>query len=127
MDEKGLTGPTIVLGGADRRAADRITYNVEAHLRQGENVVVARTENVSASGVFLGVPSLLAVGSRVHVRFALPAGEFEAHATIVRMRPTTGERGPGIGLMFHELSPEHQARLDAFCPPAKPIVRHGPG
>lgn len=121
MDAKALNA--IV----NRRAADRIAYEVDAHLRQGDNVVIARTENVSASGVFLTVPTLLAVGSRLHVRFMLPAGEFEAEATIVRMRPTTGERGPGVGLMFHELTPQSQTMLNTFCPPANPIVRDGPG
>lgn len=127
MDAKGL-GPTIVVGAKpERRAADRIAYEVDAHLRHGEVTVVARTENVSASGVFLTVPSPLAVGGRVHVRFTLPAGEFDADATIVRMRPTTGDRGPGVGLMFHELTPHCQAVLNAFCPPVAAIVRDGPG
>lgn len=133
MDEKsGPLGPTIVIGGigggAERRAADRITYEVDAHVRIGDSEVVAKTENVSASGCFLGVPSLLAVGSKVHVRFTLPAGDFEADATIVRIRPTTPEKGPGVGLMFHDVAPECRARLDQFCPPPKPlVVRHSPG
>lgn len=134
MDQKsGPIGPTIVIGGgigggSERRAADRITYEVEAHVRVGDGEVIAKTENVSASGVFLTVPSLLVVGSKVHVRFVLPAGEFASDATIVRIRPTTPEKGPGVGLMFHEVAPEYRARLDQFCPPPKPlVVRHSPG
>ncbi|MBK6690895.1 MAG: PilZ domain-containing protein [Myxococcales bacterium] len=120
------SAPRIVVGGSERRTADRIAYEVDAELRVGTNIVHARTENVSASGVFLSVPSLLIVGSRVNVRFALPAGSFEADSTVVRLRPT-GERGPGVGLMFHDVPSEFRMRLDMMCPPAKAIVRDGPG
>lgn len=127
MDDKGPSGPTIIIGGEDRRAADRVGYEVEAHLKQGDHEIVGHTENVSASGAFFSVPTPMAVGSRVHVRFKLPAGDFEASGTIVRMRPSSGAKGPGVGVMFHEVIGDHRARLDAFCPPAKPIVRHSPG
>lgn len=122
----GLGGPLAGAGSSERRTADRIAYEVDAEVTQGENVVKAKTENVSASGVFLSVPHLLLVGSRVRVRFKMPAGDFEAGATIVRIRPTS-ERGPGVGLMFHELTDENRARLEAMCPPVKAVVRHGPG
>jgi hypothetical protein len=128
-DQERPSGPKIIVGdplGSDRRTADRIVYEVEAHITHGDNVVAAKTENVSASGAFLGVPALLPVGSRIRLKFKLPAGDFEAAATIVRIRPTS-DRGPGIGVMFHDVLPEHRAHLDALCPPAKPIVRHGPG
>ncbi|MFO0672286.1 MAG: PilZ domain-containing protein [Polyangiaceae bacterium] len=124
-------GPVIVVtglgGGADRRAADRITHEVEAELRVGDHVIMATTENVSASGAFLTVPSPMAVGTRLHLKFQLPGGAFEAWATIMRIRPTAPDRGPGIGVMFHEVPATSRVILDAFCPPVRPIVRHGPG
>ena len=101
------SAPRIVVGGSERRTADRVAYEVDAELRVGTNIVHARTENVSASGVFLSVPSLLIVGSRVNVRFALPAGSFEADSTVVRLRPT-GERGPGAVSYTHLTLPTNR-------------------
>ncbi len=126
-EKGGPTGPTLIVGGGgERRTAERIVHEVDAEIVTADSTVNARTENVSASGVFISVPHLLPVGSRVRVRFRLPAGEFEAGATIVRIRPT-GDRGPGIGLVFHDVSEDHRMRLEQYCPPAAPILRHGPG
>lgn len=135
-DEKGPTFNVVSIGainslgnGAERRAADRLVHVAEARIEIGDSVVMGRTENVSASGAFLSVPSVLPVGSRIHLSFQLPAGAFEANATVVRIRSVAdgGARGAGVGVMFHEVGPESRARLDAFVPPAKAIVRHGPG
>lgn len=100
-----------------RRAAPRAPVALGVDYQYGNCTGAAKTLNLSEGGMFIVMPDPPAVGTRVHLEFALPDGEpWEATAEVVWIR-TPGEQHPyppGMGVQFVELPAEAQPRIAAF-------------
>ena len=70
---------------------------------------VAKAENLSLGGLFIGTSIAPSVGSLVQLLFHTPEGEVRVRATVRNVRP-----GKGMGLVITSMDQEHRARLSRW-------------
>jgi len=70
---------------------------------------VAKAENLSLGGLFIGTSIAPSVGSLVQLLFHTPEGEVRVRATVRNVRP-----GKGMGLIITSMDQEHRARLSRW-------------
>jgi uncharacterized protein (TIGR02266 family) len=106
--------------GRERRESERVDMSVEVDvgLDSEHNFYTGLTRDISTGGLFVATHKLLAVGTKVRVRFTLP-GQKEAIETDTEVRwlrdsrAMTTDAPEGMGLRFTGLSP-----------PAKKVIGH---
>ena len=75
----------------------------------GTNKSVAKAENLSLGGLFIGTPSPPPVGSLILLLFHTPEGEVRVRATVRNVKP-----GKGMGLAITSMDQDHRARLSRW-------------
>jgi hypothetical protein len=70
---------------------------------------VAKAENLSLGGLFIGSPAPPPVGSLILLLFHTPEGEVRVRATVRNVKP-----GRGMGLAITSMDHEHRARLSRW-------------
>ena len=98
----------VVVTDAEKRASGRIRF---------------ATADISASGAFLHSDMLLEIGEQLIVEFDLPGGRhIRVRGRVVRVShgqapdaagDGAGDRQPGMGVEFVDLSPEDRAAIEA--------------
>jgi hypothetical protein len=70
---------------------------------------VAKAENLSLGGLFIGTPTPPPVGSLILLLFHTPEGEVRVRSTVKNVKP-----GKGMGLAITSMDQEHRARLSRW-------------
>jgi hypothetical protein len=76
---------------------------------QGTQKAVAKAENLSLGGLFIGTPTPPPVGALVQLLFHTPEGEVRVRATVRNVKP-----GKGMGLAITSMDQDHRARLSRW-------------
>jgi len=103
---------------ADRRRSDRIVVDLKVEFQTAEMYLYAFTTDLSALGMFVFTRSPYPVGTRLRLRFEMPAqakpleAEGEVRWTSVPKRGQTAE--PGMGVAFSDISPELVEKLSSL-------------
>jgi len=100
-----------------RRAAPRAPVALGVDYRYGDCKGTAKTLNLSEGGMFIVMQHPPAVGTRVHLHFALPDCEpWESTAEVMWVRNPEDQHPypPGMGCQFVELPAEAQPRIADF-------------
>ena len=97
----------------ERRRAVRHPFVASA---EGEDLAVgsrlpSRISDLSAGGCYVDTINPFADGTRVRVKIFTATQQFEAPATVVY-----SHQHLGMGLNFHEVTPEHEAVLRNWLP-----------
>lgn len=105
----------------ERRSFPRFALEVDIGMFSESNFYAGLTEDISEGGLFVATHAPLAVGTKVNVRFTLPAvREIETEGTVVWVRqPVAGN--PGMGIQFKQLSPEDAATIQRFIAKRPPL------
>ena len=98
-------------GGAERRAEVRFPFTAAAEVYdpRSQTRVTGRCSDLGSGGCYVDAISPLTAGSVVRVRIERDLREFEAAATVAYAHASMG-----MGLMFTEVGPEHQAILRSW-------------
>lgn len=76
---------------------------------QGTQKAVAKAENLSLGGLFIGTPTPPPVGALVQLLFHTPEGEVRVRAAVRNVKP-----GKGMGLAITSMDQDHRARLSRW-------------
>jgi uncharacterized protein (TIGR02266 family) len=95
----------------NRRGSPRVALSVSVSYRFEHTIASAMCANVSKGGMALRTMNPLTSGTRLRVRFKLPASkrEIEAEAAV-----SWSDQRSGMGLQFVSLGPEDQSELDDY-------------
>jgi uncharacterized protein (TIGR02266 family) len=95
----------------NRRGSPRVALSVSVSYRFEHTIASAMCANVSKGGMALRTMNPLTSGTRLRVRFKLPASkrEIEADAAVA-----WSDQRSGMGLQFVSLGPEDQSELDDY-------------
>ena len=110
---------------APLRGSPRIDLSTEVDLSSESNFFTGFSTDLADGGLFLATLTLLAVGTRVSLKFTLP-GHGELCATgEVRWSRVFDERAPlmlpGMGIRFVELAPHAKALISSFVAAREPM------
>ena len=103
--------PQLYPDSFDRRTRVRATLGIPIALRFGDSIAAALTLNLGKGGVGVRTVSPLDAGTKVSVRFRLPASQREIAAA---SRVAWSDRRPGMGLQFEEVETPDQSAVDEF-------------
>jgi hypothetical protein len=70
---------------------------------------VAKAENLSLGGLFIGTATPPPIGSLILLLFHTPEGEVRVRATVRNVKP-----GKGMGLAITSMDQDHRARLSRW-------------
>jgi uncharacterized protein (TIGR02266 family) len=128
IDKNALVNPlpAVVRAGLDpttlwppppTRQASRVRVAQPVDFVHGRRVASGETLNISHTGMFLKVSSVLDVGAHLLLSFSLPGHRrWECFAQVAWIRRPDDEHPypPGMGLQFLEMEPDAAATLAAF-------------
>ena len=100
-----------------RRLHSRTPVRIEVFYSYGSDFVSDYMLNVSRGGLFIETFSPLDVGTKIHLRFSLPAFTdiFNIKGTVVWKRPAGhGASPPGMGVQFEEVDKKDAELIDNF-------------
>ncbi|MFV2081564.1 MAG: TIGR02266 family protein [bacterium] len=109
-DRKNTSGP-------GRRQHPRIPVRVEVFYGHGADFASDYMLNVSRGGLFIETFSPLDIGTRIDLRFSLPAftNIFNVKGEVVWKRPAgQGTSPPGMGVQFVEVDKKDAELIDSF-------------
>jgi len=108
--------PTSAQGGRERRRDRRYPYRVKLVLTRNGKELVARTEDVSFTGIFFRTDTPIPERQLVRLRLTLPSegGDFTVMGMVARNVPARDGLPPGIGIQFYALSVADRRRWTAF-------------
>jgi hypothetical protein len=93
----------------DKRRAKRITYPCDVELYgMGSGNIDAQIRVISLKGAFIEAPKRLEVGTRLTLRFVLPAGPLVLAAEVAHVNEA------GIGVHFLALNREQHTALESL-------------
>jgi hypothetical protein len=109
-------------GGEHSRAHQRFDFAVAADVRLGEEVLGARTRNLSEGGAGLEVNAPLERGTEVWISLFLLVDEIEeegrepftVQATVMWRADLLPGKTWSVGVKFHDLPPDEAGELRAF-------------
>jgi uncharacterized protein (TIGR02266 family) len=111
--------------GASRRIHERADVELEVTLESEHNFYLGLTENLSEGGLFIATHLLRPLGSTVAVTLKLPNSPepIVTQGTVrwVRQYSETSDTGPGIGVRFEHVSPEHTQIIREFVKARQPL------
>jgi len=113
-----MTGERQPPGHQERRKGARIPIEMWVEERTENERYYRRAGNLSRGGLRLEHTIPLPLGTTVHLSFTLPGDSVPVDVVCVIVS-STGPEAPGMGVKFVELSPEAEARLEAY------IARNG--
>jgi uncharacterized protein (TIGR02266 family) len=118
--------PSRVAAANDKRRHNRVPVEVDIDFSSESNFYNGFTENISEGGVFVATYELKPMGEKVTMKFRLPDSEetieCEGEVRWIRVaNQDTPDVSPGLGLQFVNMSPELQARVDAFIREREPM------
>jgi len=97
--------------GSERRAAHRVSTNVEVRYGTGGELVLAEACDLSQHGIGLLGPKVFPVGSELDLRFRAPR-EGTGTGTLLFLRATVRHSGGNrMGLQFLDLPEESRREL----------------
>ena len=103
---------------AAMRESKRLQLEVAVDLASDHNFFTGFSYNVSEGGLFVATHSLLPVGTRLEIAFALPGDDTPIRAVAevrwVREHCETSDLPPGMGLRFLELDERSSQRVTFF-------------
>lgn len=108
--------------GRERRESERADLEVEVDVRldSEHNFYTGLTQDISTGGLFVATHKLLAVGTKVRVRFTLPGDEQKPIETETEVRWLRDGRAmmtdapEGMGLRFLSLSADAKKVIGDF-------------
>jgi type IV pilus assembly protein PilZ len=99
----------------DRREHRRYQVSISVDYSDGDNFLFAYIENISEMGIFIRTDNPMPVGTELALRFAAKGStelELEGEVAWVNPMRVDGENlNPGMGVRFHNLSPEQRERV----------------
>lgn len=101
----------------NRRLVERVLIDLEVDYGSDDTYLFAYARNISALGIFLQTQTPEALGTRLNLRFTVPAtGERLQVEGVVRwvnpFRPgDLNNLNPGMGIEFIDLGQEHRERI----------------
>jgi uncharacterized protein (TIGR02266 family) len=98
----------------ERRAERRVPLDLWVEEEKGAELYFRRTGNVSLGGVFFEQSIPHAHGTRVRLRFALPAEGPPLQVAAEIVNTPVSKDGLGMGLRFVDLSDDDRKTLQAF-------------
>ncbi len=113
LDEEDPTTPW--------RARARVAVRVEVTLASESQFFAGLSGDVSEGGIFVQTYRPLAVGDRVALVVALPAGDVEILGVVQWVRDADVNMSPGFGAAFERLSPGSLMRIEEFCRRRPPL------
>jgi uncharacterized protein (TIGR02266 family) len=108
--------PATEQAGRERRRDRRYPYRVKLVLARNGKELVARTEDVSFTGVFFRTDTPIPERQLVRLRLTLPSegGDFAVMGMVARNVPARDGLPPGVGIQFYALSVADRRRWTAF-------------
>jgi uncharacterized protein (TIGR02266 family) len=111
--------------GSSRRIFERSEVELEVTLESEHNFYLGLTENLSEGGLFIATHLLRPIGASIAVNLKLPnsAESFTAQGTVrwIRQYSETSDTGPGMGVRFEQLPPEHTRIIREFLSARTPL------
>ena len=100
----------------ERRRDRRYPYRVKLVLTRNGKELVARTEDVSFTGIFYRTDTPIPERQLVRLRLTLPSegGDFTVMGMVARNVPARAGLPPGVGIQFYALSVADRRRWTAF-------------
>jgi Tfp pilus assembly protein PilZ len=120
----------------ERRKDRRHPYRVRLVMTRGGQELVAQTEDVSFTGIFIRMDTPIPARQLVRLRLTLPpdGDELAVMGMVARHFPVRDELPPGVGIQFYSLAASERRRWDQFIrfvlsarpvgmapPPASPV------
>jgi uncharacterized protein (TIGR02266 family) len=118
-------GSDALATGEGRRAHRRHHVEIQVTLESESNFYVGLTENLSEGGLFIATVLVKPIGTQIG--FSLKLGDapepISALGTVrwVREYSETSDTGPGMGVRFDRMAPEHLARVRQFLATRAPL------
>ena len=103
--------PQLYPDNFNRRTSVRVTLGIPITLSFGDSIAAALTLNLGKGGVGVRTMHPLNIGTKVKVRFRLPASQHEIEAVT---RVAWSDRRSGMGLQFVEVETPDQSVVDEF-------------
>jgi PilZ domain len=105
--------------GVENRRHRRVTLQVPIECRSGQQVFLAKGENISISGLLVRCSDPFPQDSEINVSFTLP-GSTEAISTVARVAHFV----PGVfmGLELTGLTPEARTQINQYVASADPAA-----
>jgi uncharacterized protein (TIGR02266 family) len=95
----------------NRRSSPRVVLGIPIQYRFGNTIAAALTLNLSHGGIAIRTTSPLESGSKIKVRFRMPASKREVDA---EGRVAWSDRRVGMGIQFEKVEPDNQTIIDNF-------------
>ena len=95
--------------GQEKRSAVRVAYVSEVRCEGGGTRLIARTADISTSGVFVHSKLCCEAGAILTLRFAVASTQIEAVGEVCYSMPLIG-----MGIRFLDLNPEYRAAIEAL-------------
>jgi type IV pilus assembly protein PilZ len=101
--------------GAERRRHERYATSLDVDCASGDTFLYASITNISEMGIFVRSEQPLPVGTALTLRFAgADGGRLELRGVVAwvnPLRPEGDNPNPGMGVRFHELTPETREQV----------------
>jgi len=100
----------------ERRKNPRFPVKMPVTVTRGPQTLTVLVKDISREAVFVSAEDPFPAGTEVTVTFGLPGkdGPLKVGGRVVRVAPGDAEGGAGMAILFTELSPAAQVRLDFF-------------
>ena len=86
---------------SERRVSDRKKLIVDVTFDGGDATDIANTRDIGDGGLYMTTNARLRTGTPLLIRLSLAGGEVSINGAVVYTDP-----GHGVGVRFHDLSPE---------------------
>lgn len=100
----------------DRRKHPRYPVKMPVTVTHEDESLTVLVKDICREAVFVEVQRVLTLGAEVTVTFGLPGkdGPLRVGGRVVRVASNDEPGGPGIAILFNEMTPAAQVRLDFF-------------
>jgi type IV pilus assembly protein PilZ len=98
----------------NRRQHERYPAAIQVDYWSGETFLFSYIQNISVMGIFIRSDDPLPVGTELKLRFGSDGDVLEMHGEVVwinPVRPDGDNLNPGMGVRFHDLTPEMRERV----------------
>jgi PilZ domain-containing protein len=104
------------MSSQERRKNRRYEVDIPTRLLVAGESIDVRLKDVCRDAILVESPQTWPLGTPVGVALGLPDGQspVEVHGKVIRLAAASGGEGPGVAVLFTEVSPELAARLDFF-------------
>ncbi len=100
MNQKEFTE---TLSNPEKRGTDRKKLIVDVHFNGGDATGIANTRDIGIGGLYMTSNANLEIGTPIFMQISLSEKEIALNGVVVYSDP-----GYGVGIRFHDLSPENQ-------------------